>query len=378
LASKSKKSAKPKSSGSSKKGKSVMEALMDKIDSKSVGLSVADKVSGKVIRIEKHRVVIDIGGKSEGIVAEKAFREAEDFIKTLEAGDKVQATVLVPETPDGFTILSLRHAARDAAWKKLEEAEKKGEPVVVQGRNLTSAGIIVDVFGMTGFIPNSQLGREVSKDKDGLVNDVFKVKIIDLARDENKIVLSEKEISEAEDIRLAKEAMDKVKIGEQFKGEVTTIYDFGCFVKIKVDLGKKKGKVPIEGLVHISELSWGKVDNPHNIVKEGDKVDVAVIDKKDNKLALSIKETTKDPWEGVERKYKKDKKVKGRVVKMSDFGAFIQLEPGVEGLLHMTKIPPGRELSEGDDVEVYIEEVDEKARRISLGLVLMRKPVGYK
>ena len=136
--------------------------------------------------------------------------------------------------------------------------------------------------------------------------------------------------------------------------------------------------IQLEGLVHVSELSWGKVSHPLDLVSVGDKVKVAVIGTKDGKLALSIKQATKDPWTSVSEKYKKDTKTKGKITKQSDFGVFVQLEPGIEGLIHITKIPPGKKLEVGSEIDCYVEEVDSKNKKISLGLVLTSIPVGYK
>jgi small subunit ribosomal protein S1 len=378
VASKRKSKTELKKKPSTKKAAQTMEQLLDKYGTGAIGLSLGDRVKGKIISIGKGRVIVDIGGKGEGLVAEKAYKEAEKFIKTLKEGDEVETMVLVPETPDGFTILSLRQAAENKAWKRVNEAYEKGEAVVVQGKTAISAGLMVDVFGLAGFIPNSQLGKQVRINKNRLVDEVFKAKLIDVDRGENKVVLSEKEVSESEDLKKQKDALRKVKKDDVYEGKVISIYNFGCFVEIAVSPAKSKKKVPLEGLVHISELSWDKVDNPRNIIKEGDKVKVKVIDTKENKLAFSIKQIEKDPWDDVAKKYEKDKRVKGTVVKTSDFGVFVQLEPGVEGLIHMTKIPPGKKLAEGDKVSVYIEEVDRQARKMSLGLVLTEKPVGYR
>jgi small subunit ribosomal protein S1 len=373
----------PRKRSSSSRGEpKTMDELMAKYGQKepSVGLSMGDMVEGEVLEITPKRVVMDIGGKSEGLVAEKAFKEAQSFIGTLEVGDKVETKVLVPETPDGYTILSLRQASKDAAWKKIEIAHDDEEPIEVDGKSINSSGVMVDVGGLTGFIPRSQLGEEAGKNTQSLIGKKIEVLVLDVDRNENRIVLSEKEVSEADKLKLQRQAMKGIKEGDDFEGEVTTIYDFGCFVKIDVPVGKgkKKEDVELEGLVHISEMAWGKVSTPSDVVSVGDKVKVQVIGKKAGKLALSMKQTKKDPWDTISKKYKKDDRVKGKVTNVSDFGVFVQLEPGVEGLLHVTKIPPNKKFKEGDKVEVYIEEVDKKERKISLGLVLKAKPVGYK
>lgn len=358
----------------------TMKELLAIYDGKPKGLIEGQEIEGKVVDITPKKVLLDIGTKSEGVVAEKAYEEAKDFIKTLKIGDVVTAEVIIPETKDGFTILSLRKAAQEVAWKKLEEAKKKQEPVRVLGKSVNPAGVVVDVEGLVGFIPGSQLGKEVSKNTSELVGKRFEAKVIDLDRSLGKVVLSEKAVSEREEEELLKKALRKIKEGEVYEGEITALFDFGCFVRIKVSLAgkKKKEEVSVEGLVHISELSWEKIEKPSDLFKVGKKVKVKVIGKKDGRLSLSIKATQEDPWEKAAVRYKKDTKVKGKIAKISDFGVFVQLEPGVEGLIHMTKIPPGKKLTEGEDIDVYIEDVDIKRRKISLGLVLTTKPVGYK
>lgn len=338
--------------------------------------TVGQKVQATVIAKTSKSLILDIGGKSEGVVVDKAFVEARSFADKLNIGDTVTAGVLITEARDGTVILSLREAIHEAAWKKFEEAKKTGTPVAVVGRGTSSGGIAVDVDGINGFIPNSQLGREVSKNPQVLVGKYFKAKVMDVDRLANKLVLSEKEISEEADIKLAKKAMEAIKEGEVLEGEVTTVANFGCFVRVQAPVDGKK--VPVEGLVHISELSWSKVAATADIVSVGDKVKVKVIGSRDGKLSFSMKQAGKDPWSEAEKKYKVESKIKGKVTKLSDFGAFVELEPGIEGLLHLTKIPPGTRLEEGQEINVNIEEMDPKMKKISLGLVLSAKPVGYK
>ena len=340
------------------------------------GLTRGQKVKGKVTEKSSKRLLLDIEGKGEGLVAEKAFDEAKSFIKGLEVGDEVTAEVIVAETPDGFTILSLRKAAQETAWEKLKEAKKGKKAIGVLAKGVNPSGVVVDVVGLTGFIPGSQLGRQVSKNPSGLVGKNFKAQVLELDRLTNKIILSEKAESEGEDVKLASKALKKIKKGEVYKGRVVTVAGFGCFVEIKEKIEGKE--VPIEGLVHVSELSWGKIEKPSDVVSEGKEVVVKVIDTADGKLSLSFKQAQKDPWEEVGKKYKKEAKVKAKVVRRSDFGIFVELEPGVEGLIHMTKIPPGEKFEEGQEVNVYLEEIDVKKRKISLGLILTRKPIGYK
>lgn len=359
----------------SKSEPQTMEALLASATPVKT-FTVGQKVQATVLAKTSKSLVLDIGGKSEGVVVDKAFVEARSFADKLNVGDVVTAGVLISEARDGTVILSLREAIQGAAWKKFEKAKEEGTPVAVLGRGASAGGIAVDVDGISGFIPNSQLGREVSRNTQGLVGKYFKAKVIDVDRASNKLVLSEKEVSEEADIKLAKKALLAIKEGEVLKGEVTTVANFGCFVRVIADVDGKH--IPVEGLVHISELSWSKVAATSDVVNVGDKVDVKVIGSRDGKLSFSMKQAGKDPWSEADKKYKVETKIKGKVTKLSDFGAFIELEPGIEGLLHLTKIPPGTRLSEGQEINVNIEEIDSKLKKISLGMVLSSKPVGYK
>lgn len=354
----------------------TMEKLLSQYKGTPFALKRGDRVKGIIVAKEAKKVVVDIGGKGEGIIAEKAFQEARDYIKTLNVGDEIEAMVIVGETPDGYTILSLRHAMHDANWKKLEEAKKDRKPLAVMIKAVSAAGITVDVDGQYGFIPSSQIGKELLSDINNQLGKHIKAIVIELSRNDNKIVLSEKEISEAEDIKLIAKAMEKVKDGEIYEGKVTLVASFGAFVAIDVTLGKEK--TAVEGLVHISEISWSKTENIKEVLKEGDKVSVIVIGKRDGKLSFSIKQAKADPWTAAAKKFVKDEKYKGIVTKISDYGAFVALEEGIEGLIHITKIPPGMNLKVKDQINVIVEDIDIESKKISLGLVLTAKPLGYK
>lgn len=354
------------------KGPVTMAELLAGAKNRVQQFTKGQRVMGKLLSKTPTVLIFDVGGKSEGIVKEKGYTDAKEFIEGLKIGDSVQVTVLVPETRDGITILALKDAMKDISWDKLEKAKKSKEAVPVMGKGIGPAGFVVDCLGVEGFIPMSQLGKETSGNAQNLVGKYFKAKVMEVDKKNNKLVLSEKEVSEAGDIKLAQKARSKVKEGEVYDGVVTTVAPFGAFVKIKI------GKAEIEGLVHVSELSYTKVAMPSDVVKEGDEVKVRVLAARDGKLALSIKQALKDPWGEVENKFKLESKIVGKVVRISDFGVFVELEPGVEGLIHITKIPPTHKLSIGQEVKCTIEEINVKDKRIALGLVLTTAPVGYK
>lgn len=350
----------------------TMAQLLAGAKNKVVNFTKGQRVEAVVLSKSPEMVVFDIGGKSEGLVKEKGYTDAKEYIETLKVGQTVLATVLVPETSEGTTVLALKDAIRDISWVELAKAKEDGTEVPVLGKGVNVSGFVVDCLGVEGFIPTSQMGKEALAEAQNLVGKYFKVRVMEVDKVNRKVVLSEKEVSEAGDIALAKKALKDIKEGDVYSGIVTTIAPFGAFVKIAV------GKANLEGLVHVSEISYKKVAVPSDVLSVGDKVEVKVLASHVGKLALSMKQALKDPWLTVESKYKAEDKITGRVARISDFGVFIELEPGIEGLIHITKIPPTQKISVNDEVKCVIEEVNVKDKRIALGLVLTSIPLGYK
>lgn len=360
-----------------------MEELLSSTGYQIKSFTRGEKIKAKLSRMGEHSASFDVGGKSEGVVNDIYFSEARNLLNTLKIGDSVDAVVVDPENRDGNVLLSLKNAAQEEFWAKLNDIYKNDEELEVVVRSVNPHGLVASIENETAFIPSSQLSTKVSDKGEDVVGEHVKTKIIDLDQDNTRIVLSERAVSEADQIKQTNAALKAVKPGEHLTGIVRTVTSFGAFVEVKVTVGNlpaQAGKeVPIEGLVHVSEMSWAKVDRPDDVVAEGDKVEVVVLGVERGKLALSMKQAESDPWEAVSKKYKADDKVKGKVVRVSDFGAFVEIEPGVEGLIHMTKIPPGTALKAGQEVSCYIEEVDTKAKKISLGMVVTSsKPVGYR
>lgn len=349
----------------------TMEELLKTYGSRVKGFTKSQKVDARVVEINKKQAIFDVGGKSEGVLRDIYFQEARDFLKTLKVGDTVSALVMDPETSDGVVLISLRHAASDSLWERLKDLKSKGSIVQVSVRNTNQSGVAVEYEGVSGFIPSSQIGKVLLKKIEGLEGTI-KVKIVEIDKARKKIVFSEKAVSEAAEIEEINKAIKKLKTGEIMEGVISTITNFGLFVELTIE------KIKIEGLVHLSETSWDKGGRMEDVFKVGQKVEVKVLEVKEGRIALSIKQATSDPWDTIADKYKVEDKVKGKVVRNSDFGTFIELEPGIEGLVHITKIPPATKLTVGDSVNVNIEELDAKAKKISLGLVLSTIPLGYK
>lgn len=340
------------------------------------GWKRGETVKGKVVEVTGRTVYIDVGGKAEAVVSEQEYDLAKDYFRALKPGDEVTGMVLLPENDAGQMVLSLRRAAVENRWKSFEQALADDTPIVVRGKEATKGGLLVDVDGVFGFIPSSQFGRVLEENMAGMVGKPISVKVIEVDRAMNRLVLSEKAVSEADEIDKRKKALEAVKVGEEYEGVVVGTVPFGAFVQLTLPGGQQG----LEGLVHISEISWEKVDDMAKLLKEGTKVNVQVIgvDEENGKLALSMKRLSSDPWLIVAQKYAVDSKHKGTVTKMVPYGVLVKLGKGIEGLIHASKMPPNKTFKEGDEVEVFVESVDLDKRRLSLGVVLTEKPVGYK
>lgn len=356
----------------------TMDELLARTGYQLKGFSRGDKVKGKVLDIGPKFIILDIGAKSEGVVTDREFETIKHFVKNLSVGDIVEVQILSPEEK-GQIVLSIREAAEKYAWKVLEDAVLASREIDCRVESVARGGLSVLVMGLNGYIPGSHLGNSLAKNPSSALDKTLKVKVIEADREKNRIVLSEKAVSEAELLALQEEIVKKIKEGEKFRGKVVGIVSFGAFVQIEKD------KVALDGLVHLSELSWQKVSSPEEVVKVGDEVSVVVIGRDPSKgsgqggrLSFSMKQAQEDPWKKVVKKYKEEGRVKGKVTRLGDFGAIIGLEPGIEGLVHLSKIPAGISLKEGAEIDCFIEKVDQKSRKISLGLVLKAKPVGYK
>ncbi|OGD00180.1 hypothetical protein A2702_01835 [Candidatus Amesbacteria bacterium RIFCSPHIGHO2_01_FULL_48_75] len=361
-----------------------MEELLAATGYQPKGFKRGETIKGKVVEITGRAVYVDIGGKAEAVVSEHEYELARDYYRALKPGDEVTGVVLVSENEMGQVVLSLRRAAVESKWKMFDLAMQEETTIEVRGREVTKGGLLVDADGIYGFVPTSQVGHGIEGGLGSLVGKTIAVKVIEVDRLQNRLVLSERAVSEAAEMEKRRETLSIVEIGKEYEGKVVGMVPFGVFVEIDVS-GKaaKRGEeegVKLEGLVHISELSWEKVEDVNKAVKEGDKLTVQVIgiDEENGKLALSVKRLSADPWLVVGKKYKTDSKHKGSVTKVAPYGVLIRLERGVEGLIHASKMPSGMVFKIGDEVEVFVESVDLDKRRLSLGVVLTEKPVGYK
>lgn len=348
-------------------------------------------ISGMVTDVTKKVVLIDIGAKTEGMVVEREFEAARDFIDQLTVGDEVTAYVLTPENERGQILLSLKRALIDKRWEQFAQYMETGEVVEVRGLEVNKGGMIVNAGGIRGFVPSSQFGKEYLGRMEELLDKSFTVKVIEVDKEKNRLIFSERHVSEADAIAKKIEALKYVHEGDTFDGVVSGIMPFGVFAGVEVPIVGKdktgKGKKDtdalvgkLEGLVHISEISWEKVNDPNDYFKLGDRIKVKVlgVDEAAGKLNLSVKQLSGDPWSTVETKYPIGAKVKGMVTRTAPFGVFVTLEPGIDGLIHISKIPGGAEPIVGKGVDIFVETIDVPHRRMSLGMVLTEVPVAYK
>lgn len=355
----------------------TMEELLKATGYKLQGLKKGAMVEGIITEIGKSALFIDIGAKVEGMVLSRELAKIKDFVKILKVGDKVTAFVGQPENEKGQILLSLQKAAHDYQWNLFRECQEADQTIKVRGLEVNKGGIIARFMSVHGFVPASQFSRQYLGKLQELQNKIFKVKIIEIDREKNRLIFSEKQVSEASILAQIDKLIKKVKLDSILEGIVSGVMPFGIFVR--VSLADKKDSF-LEGLVHISEISWEKVEDLNKKFKIGDKIKVKVIgiNKKEGKLNLSIKRMEPDPWEKLVKGLKVGDKIKGEVNKLVSFGAFINLAPGADGLVHISKIPADFDISVGKKVEVLIEEIDKENRRVALGLVLKEKPVGYK
>jgi len=347
-----------------------MEELLAQTGYEPHGIKKGQQVEGTVTAVSPKEILVDIGAKTEGVVLEKDKKLLNELLSTLTVGTKVNATVISPESEYGHPVLSLRKELLDKNWNALNAKKESGEEIEVVGIELTRGGLLVEAMGLRGFIPLSHL--DSNEKPDTLVGAHIKAKVLDIDRKERRLVLSQK--AGRGDNKKLGAMLAKLEIGKEYEGTVSGITNFGIFVKVTVD-GEE-----VEGLVHISEISWEKVEELDKLFKTGDKVTVLIIgiDKENFKLNLSLKQMTKDPWAAVADRYAKDQTVKGTVNKVSSFGVFVGLEEGIEGLIHKTKLPMDKEFKVGESIECVVESVDREKRRIALVPLLKAKPVGYR
>ena len=319
---------------------------------------------GRVIDIQRDRVVVDIGYKSEGMIPVDQFSSEE--LEQLKVNDPIQVYIEQCEDSDGNLLLSKEKADKMKVWEDLEVAHN--EEKQVQGKVISriKGGMIVDI-GVKAFLPGSQIDLTPVRDLDGLVGKTFNFKIIKINHRRGNVVVSRRALLEETRDKRRQSTLSTLNEGQLIEGTVKNITDYGAFL----DLGG------IDGLLHITDISWGRVGHPSDMFSIGDRVEVLVLkyDRETGRISLGVKQKSPDPWTKVESKYPEGSRVKGKVVSLTDYGAFVELEPGVEGLVHVSEMSwthevrhPSKVVSVGDEIEAQVLHVDQQSRKISLGM----------
>lgn len=348
--------------------KLTMDELLAQDEKSFKKVAAGDIVEGKVLSVKKHEILIDLGAQGIGLVPR---REA-SFVRDMKPGEDISASVIEAEMDDGYILLSLRKAVKDKSWDEIQAKLDNAESVTITPFDANRGGLLAEYEGVRGFLPVSQLSAEhyprvSSSDKEeiiqrlnSLVNKPIEVRIIDANKKDNKLIFSEKEAIKD---GLAKR-FSELHVGDVVEGVITGVVDFGVFVNIE----------GIEGLVHISEISWERVNNPSDYVKVGDIIKAKIIAIDKERLSLSMKQLVEDPWLSEVEKLKKGSKIEGTITRITPFGAFVQISPAVEALVHVS------ELGEGSDVDpekiftlnerktFKVLDIDKEGRKISLSV----------
>ncbi|HVB65375.1 MAG TPA: 30S ribosomal protein S1, partial [Nitrolancea sp.] len=353
---------------------SLMEELLSDPSHDYRVLNYGDVMEGQIMHVDRDELLIDIGSKSEGIIPSREFSSLSDVERArLAVGDSVLVFVVQPENQEGQAVLSIDRALAEKSWRRLQEIFEAGDMIDAEVTNYNKGGLLVNLDGVRGFVPASQVteirgGDDGSKQADmaRLIGTKLPLKIIEINRHRNRLILSERQaVQEKRDV-MKERLIEELHEGETRRGRVTSITDFGAFV----DIGGA------DGLVHLSELSWSRVKHPSEVLRVGDEIDVYVlgINSQEKKIALSIKRTQPEPWSRVAAIYEVGQLVRGTVTQLANFGAFARIEDGIEGLIHVSELSeqrighPRQVVSEGQDLILRIIRIDPARRRMGLSL----------
>ncbi len=341
--------------------------LIPDYDSTFPEINEGQVVHGTVVRVDKDEVLVDIGYKSEGVipVSELSIRRSVNPADEVSVGDEIDALVMTKEDAEGRLILSKKRARFELAWKNIEQAYENGDPVTGRVIEVVKGGLILDL-GVRGFLPASLVDIRRVQDLDEFLGQELLAKVIELNRSRNNVVLSRRAVLEEERKEQRQKILDRLQPGDVVEGQISNIVDFGAFVDLD----------GMDGLIHISELSWSHVNHPSEVLEIGQDVKVKVldIDRDRQRISLGLKQTQSDPWQQVIDTYAEGDVVQGKVTKVVTFGAFVEILPGVEGLVHISELAqhhvenPREVVSQGQPVNVKIIEVDGERRRLSLSL----------
>lgn len=347
---------------------SIMDDLLKNSQIKIIKKN--QEIEGKIVSISKKGVIFDIGSKAYAQLGDLEVREISTYLPYLKPGDKIKVKVISEESKNGYPVVSLSKFFEKGKWEILKEKKEKEEDIEVICGEYGKGGLFVDFMGIRGVIPKIQLAETFINQPEKLTGQKIKVKILEVNKEKNRLVVSQKASALKISQKKLKEKFNSIEEGKVYKAKVLGFSDFGIFCEIN----------GIEGLIHISEISWEKVNDASLYTKPGEVIDVVVVEKnkKDLKLNLSIKRLKKDPWENIEKKYPKDKEIEGEIIRKEKYGYFVRLEPGIEGLIHISKIKEEESIKIGQKIKVYVEKISLKHRKISLILPEKEKPIFYR
>ena len=329
-----------------------------------------EEIEAKILSISKKGVLFDIGAKANAVLGEREVKEITTYLPYLNEGDRLKIKIVSEESRDGYPVVSMRSFFEKGKWDILLDKKEKEAEIDVLCGHYGKGGVFVEFMGIRGVIPKIQLTEEYLNNPEELDGKKLKVRVLEVDRDKNRLVVSQKASALNISQKDLKKKFDKIKIGDKYKAKVLGVSEFGIFCEVE----------GVEGLIHISELSWEKVSDVSSYAKQGETIEAEVVEKnkEDMKLNLSIKRLSYDPWKNIEKKYKKDKEVEGEVVRKEKYGYFVRLEPGIEGLIHSSKLSGDEGFKTGQKVKAYIERINKNQRRLSLILPQKAKPVTYR
>ncbi|MBI2647739.1 MAG: S1 RNA-binding domain-containing protein [Candidatus Wildermuthbacteria bacterium] len=340
---------------------------------------IGDIVEGIVVGKGRSAMYIDIGPQATGIIQGREFAEEKATLKHLNPGDAIAAKIVDLENGDGYVELSTREAGRQLTWERLKEMKAKEEVFPVRITSVNKGGLMTELLSVPAFLPVSQLSQEhypkveggdaakILKALQKFVDTELEVQVFDIDPKEQKIILSER----SKERNKAREILSQYKVGDVVNGEITGVVDFGAFIKFPAEADPA---VQIEGLIHISEIDWQIIDDPSQFIKAGDRVQAKIIDIANQRASLSLKALKEDPWQGIETRYKKLDTVQGKVTKLNPFGAFVEIEPRIQGLCHISEFGTKKKMDEilvaGEIYAFQILELNPLEHRMSLRVAL--------
>jgi small subunit ribosomal protein S1 len=351
-----------------------MEEFLNQEEASSKRIAHGDIIDGVVVRVDPDEVLVDVGSKSEGVISSRELGTKEAGTPDLQSGDHIKVFVLQPENEDGNVVLSLRRARAESVWIKAQDKQVSGEMMDAEVREQNKGGLIVNILGLRGFLPTSQVSRSYSSNLQELVGQRIGVKILEVNRKRNRLIVSQKAAFDEDRARQRGELFERLKVGDEIEGKVSGLTTYGAFVNLGA----------ADGLIHISELSWDRVANVGDVLQVGQdlKVKVIKLDPESSRISLSLRQLGQDPWDHIEKRFPPGAIVEGEVTKIKKYGAFLQIGDGIEGLLHISELAwehvehTEDVIQVGQKLRVRVLQADRTRRRISLSLKQAEEPGG--